>query len=107
MAALFGAATAMAAQPISHGRRAACGSLAGAGLVVGVVGMLTCCSTLALALAGVLGATAAVFDLADIGLPLSGGLLALGLAWQASHQTVLPGVAAHHEDTPQHTGGRG
>lgn len=110
VAALFGAATAMAAQPGSHGRRAARGSLAGAGLVAGVAGMLTCCSTLALALAGVPGATAtaAVCGPADVGLPLAGGLLALGLAWQASHQTVFPGVAAHHEDAPQRTrtGGR-
>lgn len=40
VALLFGAVTAMAAQPGSHGRRAARGSLAGAGLAAGVVGML-------------------------------------------------------------------
>lgn len=114
VAALFGASTAMAAQPGSRGRHAACGSLAGAGLVAGVAGMLTCCSTLALALAGLLGATAtaAMFDLADIGLVLAGGLLTLGLAWQASSETSSPGGAAHLQGdaaSPHRTsiGGRG
>lgn len=57
-------------------------------------------------------ATAAMFDLADIGLALAGGLLALGLAWQTFTETSSPGVAARPQGDAASlhrtsTGGRG
>lgn len=85
VAALAGAFAATAARaPAGRCRTLRCG-IAGGGLLAGVGGMLVCCSPLALALAGLIGATVTL-ALADTGLWLAGGLFALATLSHASHQ---------------------
>lgn len=102
VAALAGAFAATAARaPAGRCRALRCG-LAGGGLLAGVGGMLVCCSPLALALAGLIGATGTL-ALADTGLWLAGGLLALGALWHASRQPEATSEAATtHPPRPRH-----